>query len=76
MQLIIDKKQVISNEIDTESVFMQEEEIIAQCPGCKTIETVYFSHGEHISTRKFYSDNTHIYHKCGSSESCRLYKGI
>ena len=76
MQVTIDKKRVISNEIYTGPVVMQEDEFIAQCPGCKTIETVYFSNGELISTRKFYSDDTHIYHKCGSSKSCRLYKGV
>ena len=76
MQLTYDKKRVISDEIDTEPVFMQEDELIAQCPGCKTIETIYFSNGELVSTRKFYSDNTLIYHKCGSNESCRLYRSV
>ena len=76
MQLTIDKKRVISNEASSTPVFMQEEELIAHCPGCKTIETIYFSNGELVSTRKFYSDDTHIYHRCGSSESCRLYKGV
>ena len=75
MQLTYDKKRVISDEIDTEPVFMQEDELIAQCPGCKTIETIYFSNGELISTRKFYGINSHIYHKCGSTQPCRLFRG-
>jgi phage FluMu protein Com len=73
MELTIDKKSVISNESDTKPVFMQEEELIAQCPECKTIETIYFSNGKLVSTRKFYSSNSRIYHRCGSNEACRLY---
>lgn len=74
MQLTIDKTRIDSDEIDAKPVFIQEDELIAQCPGCKTIETIYFSNGELISTRKFYGDNNHIYHKCGSSEACNLYR--
>jgi hypothetical protein len=74
VQLTIGKKRGISNDIDTKPAFMQEVEIIAQCPGCKTIETIYFSNGELVSTRKFYSDDTHIYHKCGLGEACSLYR--
>lgn len=76
MQLTIDKKSVLSNEATSMPIFVQEEEFIAQCPGCKTIETIYLSNGELISTRKFYSDDTHIYHKCGSGEACSLYRTV
>lgn len=73
MQLTIDKKKTSSNETDARPIFMQDDELIAQCPSCKTMETVYFSSGKLVSTLKFYSDDSRVYHKCGSSEACRLY---
>jgi phage FluMu protein Com len=50
------------------------DELVAQCPACKTIETIYFSAGQLISTRKFFNDDGHIFHRCGSNEPCRLYR--
>jgi hypothetical protein len=54
----------------------QSEEFIAQCPSCKTIETVTVGGGNQlITTRKFYQSGRNIYHKCGSTQPCRLFRG-
>ena len=52
------------------------EDFLAQCPSCKTIETVTISgNSQLITTRKFYQMGRHIYHKCGSTQPCRLFQG-
>jgi hypothetical protein len=77
MQLTIEKKQKISKGSEKQPAFpLETEELIAQCPGCKTIETIFFSNGELISTRKFYSKDTHVFHKCSTNEPCRLYRNV
>ena len=62
---------------ETEKMFFgQSEEFIAQCPLCKTIETIALGSGNQlITTRKFYQSGTNIYHKCGSTQPCRLFRG-
>ena len=57
-------------------LFGQSEDIIAQCPLCKTIETVTVGgDSQLITTRKFYQSGKKIYHKCGSAQPCRLFRG-
>lgn len=52
------------------------EDFLAQCPLCKTIETVTISgNSQLITTRKFYQTGRNIYHKCGSTQPCRLFRG-
>ncbi|MFC1947259.1 hypothetical protein ACFLXY_04980 [Chloroflexota bacterium] len=54
----------------------QSEDFIAQCPLCKTIETVTVGgDSQLITTRKFYQSGRNIYHKCGSTQPCRLFRG-
>jgi hypothetical protein len=48
-------------------------ELVVFCPGCKALETVYFSEGRLVATRKFAQKTDGIYHACGSNEPCRLY---
>jgi hypothetical protein len=48
-------------------------ELVVFCPGCKALETLYFSEGRLIATRKFAQKTDGIYHACGSNEPCRLY---
>lgn len=56
--------------------FGPAEEFIAQCPSCKTIETVSInSNSRLIATRKFYQSGRNVYHKCGSTQPCRLFRG-
>ena len=44
------------------------------CPGCKSLETVWFEDGTLMSTRKFTQRGDLIYHDCGSDRPCRLYR--
>jgi len=48
------------------------DELIAFCPKCKTMETLWFSGNTLVQTRKFSQDGPHVYHDCGSDEPCRL----
>ena len=77
MQCTIVNKQPVSDAIKIKtSTSAMAEELIALCPGCKTMETVYFSNGQLISTRKFSQDDGHIFHDCSSNQPCRLYRTI
>jgi len=48
------------------------EELIAFCPKCKTFETLWFTRGALVQTRKFDQKDARVYHDCGSNEPCRL----
>ena len=48
------------------------EELIAFCPKCKTLETLWFTRGALVQTRKFAQKDARVYHDCGSNEPCRL----
>ena len=49
-------------------------EATAFCPRCKTFQTVWIEGNTLMPTRKFYQIGNQIYHDCGSSQSCRLYR--
>ncbi len=51
-------------------------EMVAFCPKCKTLETLWFSRDRLMPTVKFYQQDNRIYHDCGSSEPCRLYRAL
>ena len=50
------------------------QELLVFCPKCKALETLSFSNGYLMPTRKFSQKNSHVYHHCGSQKPCRLYK--
>ena len=50
------------------------DEVVAFCPGCKTLETLYLASGQLTPTRKFSQNDGHIYHDCGSIKPCQLYR--
>ena len=57
-------------------LFGRSEDFLAQCPLCKTIETVTVcGDSQLISTLKFYQSGRNIYHRCGSTQPCRLFRG-
>jgi hypothetical protein len=77
MQNVILKNRPSPGALETGTVIsITADELIALCPSCKTIETVYFSCGQLVSTRKFFNDGGHIYHDCGSDQPCRLYRTV
>ncbi len=50
-------------------------EFIVFCPNCKTLETLSFTNGQLMKTRKFTQNGDGIYHACGSKKPCHLYRG-
>ncbi len=73
---VADKKPVFDITQVKRINYRREYELIAMCPVCKAIETIYFSGGQLISTRKFVQVNDYIFHDCNLSKPCRLYKTI
>ena len=51
----------------------ESSEMMAFCPGCKAIQTVWLNGSRLMSTRKFTQVGGYIYHNCGSDRPCRLY---
>lgn len=49
-------------------------DVLAQCPKCKTVETLQFLDGKLMRSRKFFEADGKVYHDCGSSLPCRLHK--
>ncbi len=49
-------------------------DVLAQCPKCKTVETLQFV-GEVLSpSRKFRQRDGLVYHDCGSERPCQLHR--
>lgn len=48
-------------------------EVVAFCPRCKALQTIWISDNTLMPTRKFYQIGSQIYHDCGSNQPCRLY---
>jgi hypothetical protein len=51
-------------------------EVVAMCPKCKTLETLWLTEDGLLKTRKFSQEDSKIYHDCGSSEPCRLFRAF
>ena len=51
----------------------RSDEVVVFCPGCKAFQTVWFTNGNMMPTRKFRLQGGQIYHDCGSRAPCRLY---
>jgi hypothetical protein len=49
-------------------------EAVAFCPRCKALQTVWLDGNTLMPTRKFYQLGNQIYHDCGSSQPCSLYR--
>jgi hypothetical protein len=49
-------------------------ELVAFCPGCKTLETLWFNNGRLTPTRKFNQQGEQVFHDCGTQKPCRLYR--
>lgn len=48
-------------------------EVIVQCPGCLTFETLWICGKKMDPSRKFYQDSKGIYHDCGCRLPCRIF---
>jgi hypothetical protein len=49
-------------------------EAVAFCPRCRALQTVWIDGNKLMTTRKFHQVGSKIYHDCGSSQPCRLYR--
>ncbi len=49
-------------------------DVLAQCPKCKTVETVQVVGDILTRCRRFSQREGRIYHDCGSEEPCRLHR--
>lgn len=49
-------------------------ELVVFCPGCKTLETLWFNKGWLIQTCKFNQQGEQVFHDCGTAQPCRLYR--
>ena len=48
-------------------------DVLAQCPKCKTMETLQFIGSRLTRSRRFRQEEDRIYHDCGSDQPCRLH---
>jgi len=53
--------------------YSQSEEVIAFCPQCKALQTVWLVGNNLMPTTKFSQQRDYIYHNCGARQPCRLY---
>jgi len=68
---VLVKQQTAQVSEDTEA---PATEMVAFCPRCKTLETVWFVRDNLMPTLKFFQEASRVYHDCGSREPCRLYR--
>ena len=47
-------------------------DVMAQCPKCKTVETIQLAGDALMPSRKFRQKDGGVYHDCGSDQPCRL----
>ena len=49
-------------------------DVIAQCPKCKTVETIQLIGDTLAPSRKFRQRDGGVYHDCGADQPCRLHR--
>lgn len=59
-----------------QTLSVRTDEVIAFCPNCKTVETLFLEDFNLMPTQKFSQRGNQIYHSCGSDRPCCLYHGI
>jgi hypothetical protein len=51
-----------------------EMEIMVCCPACKNLEMVYFSGGAVMANQRYRQEDEKLYHDCGATIPCRLFR--
>ncbi len=74
--MVISEKQIEPAERTVFRKLVEPDEVLAFCPGCKTLETVPFSNEGIGRTRRFTQEGNRIFHLCGATEPCRLLRKI
>jgi len=49
-------------------------EVVVLCPRCKALQTLQVVGDSILPTRKYIQKGTQVYHDCGSTQPCRLYR--
>jgi len=74
MMTLISVKEKRGSIVGEGSNNSQSEEVIAYCPQCKALQTVWLVNGNTLlPTPKFSQQRNYIYHNCGARQPCRLY---
>jgi hypothetical protein len=73
MTMLKVKEEKVASLPKLESV-VQSGEAMVVCPKCKAIQSVWIQDGRLMPTRKFYQIGTGIFHDCGSTQPCRIYR--
>jgi hypothetical protein len=68
--LSVKEKRVSGTEASKQT---EPEEIMAFCPGCKALQTIWLNRNVLMPTQKFRQSGSRIYHNCGCQQPCRLY---
>lgn len=55
------------------STIASTDEVVAFCPKCTTLETLWFTGDVLVQTQKFSQKDARVYHDCGSNEPCHLF---
>ena len=74
MSMLVDQPKTAATRKVHSSTIASTSELVAFCPKCKTLETLWFTGDKLIRTQRFNEENDRVYHDCGSKESCRLYR--
>jgi len=72
MALVVLGREVRTLEQEGENGWSRE--FLVYCPQCKALQTVSINRDGKTSTRKFLGKNGQIYHDCGATRACRLYR--
>ena len=73
--ILLTQPQVTSTVRETRPIIAADaNEFIAVCPGCGTLETVWFTEDGLVPTRKFRQYGSRLYHDCGVGAPCHLYR--
>ncbi len=72
MEITLERETRVAKTTPGNKIY-QKEEVMAFCPQCKALQTVWLDGGALMSTRKFIQVGKNVYHNCGSNQPCRLY---
>ena len=71
--LLAKLQKPISKEKTRHSRVVHSRELLVFCPQCKALETLWFL-GDALMQRRFSQQNGHVYHDCGATVPCQLYR--
>lgn len=70
---LITVKEARASHLKESTYTGESTEMMAYCPGCKALQTIWLNGDRLMTTRKFTQVGNYIYHNCGSGQPCRLF---